>query len=98
MTPVLKERVDFNKDDEVEPSMWKSALMTATRKWLSAPVGSCLTSGQPSSLEDLETMSSWRLGFSMLVKGMAKRGGEMQSGETHDGVHEAGSGNHCPHS
>ena len=54
MTPVLKERVDFNKDDEVEPSMWKSALMTATRNWLSAPVGSGLTEGAPSSPEELE--------------------------------------------
>ena len=77
MTPVLKERVDFNKDDEVEPSMWKSALMTATRNWLSAPVGSGLTPGPPSDPEELETMSSSSLGFSMLAKGMAKRVGDV---------------------
>ena len=75
----------FNDEDKVEPTMWKSALMTATRNQLSAPVGSGLTEGLPSSPEELETMSSSSLGFSMLVKGMAKRVGEMQSGETHEG-------------
>ena len=77
MTPVLKERVNFDKEDEAEPSMWKTALMTATAQWLSAPVGSGLTPGPPSEPEELEAMSSSRLGFSMLAKGMAERVGDM---------------------
>ena len=64
--------------------MFKSALMTATRNWLSAPVGSGLSEGAPSSLEELESMSSSRLGFGMLVKGMAKRVGDMQIGENYE--------------
>ena len=79
MTPVLKERVDFNKEEELP--MWKAALMTATNQWLSAPVGMGLTPGEPSEPEELEAMSTSRLGFSMLAKGMAKRVGDMHSGE-----------------
>ena len=79
MTPVLKERVDFNKEEELP--MWKAALMTATNQWLSSPVGMGLTPGEPSEPEELEAMSTSRLGFSMLAKGIAKRVGDMHSGE-----------------
>ena len=79
MTPVLKERVDSNKEEELP--MWKAALMTATNQWLSAPVGMGLTPGEPSEPEELEAMSTSRLGFSMLAKCMAKRVGDMHSGE-----------------
>ena len=79
MTPVLKERVDFNKEEELP--MWKAALMTATSQWLSSPVGMGLTPGEPSEPEELEAMTTSRLGFSMLAKGVAKRVGDMHSGE-----------------
>ena len=81
MTPVLKEKVNFDKEDEAEPTMWQTALMTATAQWLSAPVGSGLTPGPPSEPEELEAMSSSRLGFSMLARGMAKKVGDMHIGE-----------------
>ena len=84
MAPVVKERVDFTQEDQSEPSMFKSALMTATRNWLSAPVGSGLTEGAPSSPEELESMSSSSLGFGLLVKGMAKRVGDIYPGENHE--------------
>ena len=84
MAPVLRERVDFTTDDKAEPSMFKTALMAATRNWLSAPVGSGLTEGAQSSLEELESMSSSSLGFGLLVKGMAKRVGDIYPGENHE--------------
>ena len=61
-----KERVDFTPEDQSEPSMWKTALMTATQNCLSAPVGGGLTEGMPSSAEELDSMSASGLGFGLL--------------------------------
>ena len=79
-----KERVDFTPEDQSEPSMWKTALMTATQNCLSAPVGGGLTEGMPSSTEELDSMSASGLGFGLLVKGMAKRVGAMYPGESEE--------------
>ena len=79
-----KERVDFTPKDQSEPSMWKTALMTATQNCLSAPVGGGLTEGMPSSAEELDSMSASGLGFGLLVKGMAKRVGAIYPGESEE--------------
>ena len=79
-----KEKVDFTQEDKSQPSMFKTALLTATQNWLSAPVGGGLTEGAPTSPEELESMSASGLGFGLLVKGMAKRVGAIQPGETED--------------
>ena len=63
-----KEKVDFTQEDQSAPSMFKTALLTATQNWLSAPVGGGLTEGVPTSPEELETMSATGLGFGLLVK------------------------------
>ena len=84
MAPTMKEKADFTQEDQSEPSMFKTALLTATQNWLSAPVGSGLTEGAPSSPEELESMSSSSLGFGLLVKGMAKRVGAIYPGENED--------------
>ena len=64
--------------------MLKTALLTATQNWLRAPVGGGLTEGLPTSPEELDSMSASGLGFGLLVKGMAKRVGAIQPGETED--------------
>ena len=79
-----KEKVDFTQEDQSKPSMFKTALLTATQNWLSAPVGGGLTEGAPTSPEELESMSASGLGFGLLVKGMAKRVGAIQPGESED--------------
>ena len=79
-----KEKVDFTQEDQSEPSMFKTALLTATQNWLSAPVGSGLTEGMPSSPEELDSMSTSGLGFGLLVKGMAKRVGAIYPGESEE--------------
>ena len=80
-----KEKVDFTQEDQSMPSMLKTALLTASQNWLRAPVGGGLTEGQPTSPEELESMSSSDLGFGLLVKGMAKRVGSVEPGESEDG-------------
>ena len=79
-----KEKVDFTQEDKSQPSMFKTALLTATQNWLSAPGGGGLTEGTPSSPEELDSMSSSSLGCGLLVKGMAKRVGAMYPGENED--------------
>ena len=80
-----KEKVDFTQEDQSMPSMLKTALLTASHNWLRAPVGGGLTEGQPTSPEELESMSSSDLGFGLLVKGMAKRVGSAEPGESEEG-------------
>ena len=81
-----KEKVDFTQEDQSMPSMLKTALLTATQNWLRAPVGGGLTEGLPASPEELESMSSTGLGFGLLVKGLAKRVGDIEPGESEDSV------------
>ena len=79
-----KEKVDFTQEDQSMPSMLKTALLTATQNFLRAPVGGGLTEGLPTSPEELESMSSTGLGFGLLVKGLAKRVGDIEPGESED--------------
>jgi len=72
MAAELKERVDFDKN--AEPSMWTTALLTATAQWLHSPVGSGVTRGEASKPEELGSMSSG-IGFDMLAQGMARNVG-----------------------
>ena len=68
----MKERVAF--DESEEQPMYKTALMTATAEWLSAPVGKGLTPGEAAEPEAAAILEQG-LGFRLLVKGMTKRVG-----------------------
>ena len=79
MAAVMKERVDFDKD--AEPSLWTTALMTATSQWLHSSVGFGVTQGKASKPEELESMSTG-IGFNMLAQAMARNVGSIETDET----------------